>query len=143
YSFELLAELVHGLRNRCRPRARVADAVEESLATRVQRDVGPVPVTFAREDGVRRYCAIVHDSFELRQLAFDQTPQGGSNFDVATREFKTHGSQPPECPDGCRLSKAPSADWKWGSSALPGTWRSCAGPARALRAAGCSRSSSR
>ena len=47
---------------------RPADAVQELLAARVQRDVGAVAVLLARQHDLRRHRAVVQQPFELGEL---------------------------------------------------------------------------
>src|SRR5207244_3763139 len=59
------------------PGSGVADAVQEFFSARVQRDVGAVPVLFARQHGLGRNGAVVQEPLQFAELAVHETADGG------------------------------------------------------------------
>ena len=87
----LPGELVDRLRRRGLPARRAADAVQELLAARVQGDVRAPAVFLARQHHLRRHGSVVQHTFEPGELPVHEAAQGGSDVDVTTCQFQSHG----------------------------------------------------
>src|SRR5262252_5817890 len=90
HPLRLLRELVNRLANRGFPAFGVADAVEELLPARVQRDVGAKAVLLARQHRLGGDRAMVQHPLQFRQLRGYEATEGGSDVDVAASQFESH-----------------------------------------------------
>ena len=64
--------------------------MQEFFSARVQRDVGAVPVLFARQHGLGRNGAVVQEPLQFAKLAVDEAADGGGNLDMTAGKLKSH-----------------------------------------------------
>src|SRR5204862_4558568 len=127
HGFGLLEHFLYGVGQRRAPCCRAAPSRQVMLAPGVDDDFGDETVFLALEHDLHRQKRVGKTALELFEPGLDERFQSGSDLDLTARERETHEM----------LSTAPCADWKWESSALRGTWRSCAAREPSLRAGEC------
>jgi hypothetical protein len=103
----LLRQLVDDLVDGAFPIPRGPAAVQELLASRVQRNVNAMQVPLQRQHRLGGDGAMIEQPFELCQLLVDQMPENRRDLNMTTGEFEAHinNSQLPglSAPSFCAL----------------------------------------